>query len=277
MYLLPSNLPLPSRTHLTTKHPPIPLNLLATTLHLANLCCTVLPEATPLAETPLPTRWHHLLELTASFHEAVATRLFPHDPDHLIPYSRDAFDHLDLSLTYIAPVPVGVPCHHCELPAPGDLIHLLDTLDALSRPHPLEARKLQETWQTCYPDWHLPYGFHLETICLHLEDHPLPAPYTALPDVIRHALGYSGNWFLDACPHCWNEETEAWYWPSDETSMEDVRTLTHLWEEARPRWQAIQAFHDWLSDEPLRRREQIFTLLLNTHHAMRATTLPLPL
>lgn len=268
----------PRRLRSAFKQERISPDTLDTTLRVATLFHTVLPNSPVLTEVPIPVTGEALLSLVATFHAETARLLFPHDPDHLLQYARSPLDHLELSLTYIAPVPVGVPCDHCEPPAPGDLVHLFETLDALSRPHPLEAAHLQQTWQTSYVDWYLPHGFHLETVCLYLEDHPLPAPYTALPDVIRHALGYTGNWFLDACPHCWNEETEAWYWPeTDGEGMEDVQTLIALWDDARPRYQAIRAFHDWLVDNALRRRDHLFTLLVATHHALTATTLPLPL
>jgi hypothetical protein len=247
---------------------------LETTLRLATLVRSVLPDASGLAEALVPKTWEALLSLVTAFHAEVATVLFPHDPEHLLQYARSPQDHLELSLTHIAPVPVGVPCYHCEPSAPGDLVHLFETLDALSRPHPLEAAQLDKTWQTYYDDWYLPRGFHLETACLYLEDHPLPAPYTALPDVIRHALGYTGNWFLDACPHCWNEETEAWYWPEEDgQAAEDVQTLSALWHDARPRWAAICDFYDWLADDALRRRDDLFVQLVAAHHALSATTL----
>lgn len=236
----------------------------------------VLRETQFLEVTAAPLRWGDVVRLVAEFHDRVNTTLFPNNPDQLLYFAQNPDDHLEMALEFIAPVPVGVPCAYCDPPATGTFTHFLQLLDSLSRPHTQEAMQANMRWQTAYPYWKLPVGFSLETTCLYLEEEVLTeAPYTALPDVIRHALGCTGNWFLDACPHCWFEDMEAWTWPHTLHQGEtDVTTLTALWTEARPQWDAIRAFYGWLHHDPALHVAQTFQLLVDTYHA---ATRPTPL
>lgn len=249
-------------------------------LRLTDLYQTVLPTAAFPHTTPIPTTWSDAAALIHTFHKDVNHTLFPNEPHQMMWFTQDWDERLALSLDYIAPVSRGVPCYHCDPPPPGDLVHMIQLLECLSHPYTPDAQIAYQTWETVYPHWYVPATFNLELSCLQMEAHSLAEPYSALPLLIRYALGCTGNWFLDACPHCWFEEVEPWYWPDfPSCGIEDVHTLTTKWREAQPLWDAICEFNHWFTELPRDRALQTFAKIIAAFHMSQPTpavTLPLP-
>lgn len=128
-----------------------------------------------------------------------------------------------------------------------------------------------ETYETLYPAFPLPPYLEPERLVGTLRQMALPAPLTALPDLIQMLAQTTGNLWLDSSVESLAENVQTYHW-----TTANIGRLQAAWQEAEPVLHGIFQLLDWhhtISGSARPKLSAIHDLLLQAYNQFQSEKL----